>query len=88
MGRTAFGAVAVAVALAALALPGAAAACAVCAGGGEESRSAFIWTTVMLSVLPPAMVGGLVWWLWRLHRQRDRHARSLGKEELADSVSG
>jgi hypothetical protein len=45
--------------------PGAAAACAVCTGAGEESRAAFIATTVMLSVLPLGMIGGLVWWIWR-----------------------
>ena len=58
------------IAVAVLALPEAASACAVCASGGEESRSAFIWTTVLLSVLPPAMVGGVVWWIWRAHRER------------------
>lgn len=81
--ETAFG-----VALLALALPELASACSVCAGGGEESRDAFIWTTVMLSVLPPAMVGGLVWWLWRLHRQRAESGRSLGKSEPTGSLSG
>lgn len=76
------------IALLALALPELAAACSVCAGGGEESRDAFIWTAVLLSVLPPGMVGGLVWWLWRLHRQREQSERSLGKPDAAGSVSG
>ena len=46
-------------------LPEAAAACSVCYGGEEESRSAFILTTVFLSVLPLAMIGSLVWWIAR-----------------------
>lgn len=61
-----------------LAMPAWAAACAVCAPGDEESRSAFIWTTVFLSVLPPGMVGGLVWWLWRQHRQREQSGDPVG----------
>lgn len=63
-----------------------AAACAVCGAGEEESRSAFIWTTVMLSVLPPAMVGGVIWWLVRLHRQREEIGRPLGKRPAAISI--
>jgi hypothetical protein len=45
--------------------PVAAAACSVCFSGSEESRAAFIGTTVFLSVLPLAMIGGLVWWIRR-----------------------
>ena len=70
-----------------LALPGWAAACAVCAPGDEESRSAFIWTTVMLSVLPPGMVGGLVWWLWRQHRERAQSAPPFGDPGSDDPSS-
>jgi nitrate reductase NapE component len=33
-------------------------ACAVCAPGTEESRFAFILTTVILSLVPLAMIGG------------------------------
>lgn len=49
-------------------LPEAAAGCAVCFGGEQESRAAFILTTVFLSVLPLAMIGALVWWIWRRER--------------------
>jgi len=53
----------------ALLLPEAAAACAVCGGAGtEETRIAFLLTTVFLSVLPPAIVGGIVLWIWRRAR--------------------
>jgi len=52
-------------------LPEAATACAVCYGGGEESRNAFILTTVLLSVLPLAMIGSLGWWIWRRVREAE-----------------
>lgn len=56
-------------ALLAALLPEGALACAVCGGGGsEETRDAFLLTTLFLSVLPPAIVGGVVWWIWRRAR--------------------
>lgn len=49
-----------------LVLPRVAAACPVCnANGDEESRVAFVVTTVFLSGLPVVMVGAGVWWVWR-----------------------
>lgn len=54
-----------------LLLPSLADACMVCTGGNTEaSQWAFIWTTAFMSVLPPLMIGGLVWWIRRLARQR------------------
>jgi hypothetical protein len=50
-------------------LPDAAAACSVCFGGAEESRRAFLFTTVLLSLLPIGMIGALAWWVWRHVRQ-------------------
>ena len=47
------------------ALPDAASACSVCYGGDEESRKAFLFTTVLLSLLPIGMLGALGWWVWR-----------------------
>jgi hypothetical protein len=59
---------------AALAAPRAAAACAVCSAGREdETRVAFLWTTVFLSVLPLLMAGGIALWLRRRVRE---HARA------------
>ena len=52
-------------------LPDAAAACSVCYAGAEESRKAFLFTTVLLSVLPLAMIGALAWWVWRSARDGD-----------------
>ena len=62
--------------------PGAASACSVCFAGEEESRSAFIWTALLLSVLPPGMVGGMVWWIWRRSRARD--AAGADERRLGD----
>jgi hypothetical protein len=46
-------------------LPDAARACSVCYGGAEESRRAFLLTTVLLSLLPLSMFAALGWWVWR-----------------------
>lgn len=53
-------------------LPDAAAACSVCFSGAEESRKAFLFTTVLLSLLPISMIGALAWWVWRSARDVDR----------------
>ena len=65
----------VAVALLAI-LPSAAAACPVCnAYGEEESRVAFILTTVFLSALPVAMIGVGGWLIWRRIRSGEQAPR-------------
>ncbi len=55
-------------------LPEAADACSVCYAGAEESRKAFLLTTVLLSVLPLGMIGTLAWWVWRCAREADAHS--------------
>ena len=57
-----------------------AAACAVCSGGDEESRKAFVWTAVLLSVLPPGLVGGFLWWALRQRRERAKPGLPLGEK--------
>lgn len=52
-------------ALAVLAAADPAFACAVCFDAKEGTREAFLGTTILLSLLPLAMVGGIVLWLWR-----------------------
>lgn len=49
--------------------PAAARACAVC-GAGDPSRTSFLWTTVLLSLLPLGMFAGGLWFLWRAARGR------------------
>ena len=58
--------------LAIAASPDSASACSVCYGGGEESRKAFLFTTLLLSMLPITMIGGLAWWVWRHARDAER----------------
>lgn len=75
-------AIATAPALACLWLPRAAEACYVCmAGRDEATRFAFVATTGLLTFLPMALVGGLVWWL-------RRRARQLETEASEDDASG
>ena len=49
-----------------VAMPGVARACAVCgAAAAARSNSAFVGTTILLSLLPLAMVGAGLWWIMR-----------------------
>ena len=70
-----------------VAAPELAQACAVCTGGNsEESRSAFIWTTVFLSVLPLGAIGGGVIWLRRAMQRaqlEERRAQESGARPVA-----
>ena len=57
-------------------------ACAVCFSGREDgARIAFIGTTVLLTLLPLVMIGGVAWWLWRraceLERQSVAETRAV-----------
>ena len=53
-------------------LPTAAAACPVCGFGEDESRGAYLGTTVFLSVLPLALIGGFVLFLRRAMKAEPR----------------
>jgi hypothetical protein len=63
-----------ALALVALALlwPAAASACPVCFVAREASRLAFMWTALLMTFLPLAMLGGIVYWLWRTSQRDSR----------------
>ena len=50
--------------------PAAAQACAVCFSGSGRVRSAFFDTTILLSLLPLAMIFGGLWYLWRSGKVR------------------
>ena len=66
-------------------LPDAASACSVCNVGAEESRKAFLFTTVLLSLLPIGMFGTFAWWIWRRAREADA---STGALPFGDSSAG
>jgi hypothetical protein len=57
--------------------PALAQACAVCGADGGSSRSAFFWTTVVLSLVPLGLFAGGLWYLRRA-------ARDWMRDELAD----
>jgi hypothetical protein len=48
-----------------LALPDAAHACAVCGAAVDRNNAAFVGITILLSLLPVAMIGAGVWWAAR-----------------------
>jgi uncharacterized membrane protein YecN with MAPEG domain len=46
-------------------------ACAVCGTALESSRKAFIYSTALLSIVPLAAIGGVVFYLyWANHRKQ------------------
>lgn len=66
-----------------LALPRVALACANCITGREdETRGAFLLTTLFMSVFPLSALGGFLWWLRRrvraLESERARFAEPVG----------
>ena len=54
--------------LAVLAWPSAALACAACVAAADRNRTVFMISTIVLSLLPLAMVGGGLWWIARRAR--------------------
>ena len=71
-----------------LALPGAAHACAVCgAAVVERNQSAFLGTTILLSLLPLALVGGSLWWV-RRHAGERLAGEFLDRDLLAGAPVG
>lgn len=59
------GAVAALAAAAVATVPDAARACSVCGAGNDRSNLAFLISTIFLSLLPLALIGGGVVWLRR-----------------------
>jgi hypothetical protein len=60
------------------ALPSVSHACAVCFSATEQNRAAFIETTVLMSLLPLAMIGGVVYW----YRKKSRELAHEDPERL------
>lgn len=73
MRRTARARAAAAAGVAALLLGQEAAACSVCTGGSTpESQYAFFWASLAISILPLAMLGGILLWIHRRMRMAER----------------
>lgn len=66
-----------------LVLVGSAWSCAVCTGGQtEEVQSAYIWITVLLSLLPIFAFGGFAYvWKKKLSQQVESEEETLDKED-------
>ena len=45
--------------------------CAVCVGGNEPNRMAFIFTTILLTIVPLVVVGCAVRWIQKRAEERD-----------------
>ncbi len=79
--------IAIVFAFAVLQTPKIATACSVCSAGREEENAdAFLWMTLMLSVLPPLMVGGIIYGIVRYIRAHELKQEALAAETL-DSIA-
>ena len=70
--------------LLALAAPATVHACAVCGAAVERSKAAFLGTTILLSLLPLALIGGGLWWIAR--NARERLAGEFAERELPPGI--
>ena len=71
------------VVLAVVFAPEIAAACSVCfSGRSDQTRTAFIATTGLLTALPLLLIGALVWWLRRRAGQIQRSESALRAASL------
>ena len=67
-------------------LPTVADACAVCVGGNEENRIAFIVTTIFLTIVPLIVIGGTVRWAQKkaeaIRKLEAENDLLLGRQEI------
>ena len=61
-------------------LPSSGWACAVCVGGNEPNRMAFIFTTILLTVVPLVVIGCAVRWIQKRSEERDAALQSSPTE--------
>lgn len=69
-----------------LALPDVVDACAVCGAAVDRNKSAFVGTTILLSLLPLAMIGAGLWWIGR--HAGERLAQELAEREITADAPG
>ena len=67
-----------------IALPDLADACAVCGAAVDRNKSAFVGTTILLSLLPLAMIGAGLWWIGR----RGNLAQEFTEREIRVDAPG
>lgn len=61
-------------------------ACPSCASPLEENRQAFVDTTIFLTVVPLAMIGGLIWWIRRKAREMEGRPEIQVPENLLTDI--
>jgi hypothetical protein len=61
-------------------------ACPSCASPLEENRQAFVDTTIFLTVVPLAMIGGLIWWIRRKAREMEGRPEIQVPENLLRDI--
>lgn len=61
-------------------LPATSWACAVCVGGNEPNRMAFIFTTILLTIVPLVVIGCAVRWIQKRAEERDAPLESTPTE--------
>ena len=70
------------------AAPRAAHACAVCLGGQSDlARQAFFGTTLLLTLLPLGLIGGLIWWIRRRAREIEAEERRKLEAPVLNQIS-
>ena len=65
-----------------LVLPRIAPACSVCFSGRDETRTAYVLTTVLLSLLPPGLIGGFLLWMRARSRALEREAQQRAAADV------
>ena len=82
-------AVATALVLVLLLIPGLSEACSVCLGGrDDETRMAFEWMTLFMTVTPLALVGSVLWWLRRRFSELEAlHSEARGESVVDDATA-
>ena len=63
-----------------------ASACPTCASPLEENRQAFVDTTILMTLVPLAMIGGFVWWLRRKARSLEDRPEIAVPENLLQDI--
>jgi hypothetical protein len=51
--------------------PSDALACAVCGFGEDKSSQIFLYSTMVLSLVPLGLIGGILYWLYRSTKRRE-----------------
>lgn len=50
-------------------------ACAVCGAGQDPSQGSYVVMSIIISVLPLGMLGGIAWWVIKSNRAAERAER-------------